>query len=106
MLGLVLLAMLAAPEPAVLRVGMDTRSRPWAFVPGLDYAAEDYEAAPRVSPAQLEQIVGVDVDVLKALCARLGVTPRIVPVAWNSIEQGLLDGKYDVFMNAWVPSTK
>jgi polar amino acid transport system substrate-binding protein len=108
-LALLLLAFLAAPpppEPQTLRVGMDTRSRPWAFVPGLDYSAEDFLAAPRVGASQLEQLVGVDVDFLQALASRMGVKTRIVPVAWEGIDQGLLDGKYDIIVNAWVPNTR
>lgn len=109
MLALLLLAALVAPpppEPTLLRVGMDTRSRPWAFVPGLDYANENFLATPRVSAAQLEEIVGVDIDILQALASRLGVKTRIVPVAWQDIDQGLLDKKYDIILNAWVPSTR
>jgi polar amino acid transport system substrate-binding protein len=108
MLALALLALLAAPatEPEALRVGMDTRSRPWAFVPGLDYFSEDFAAPPRVSAAQLQQLVGVDIDILEALATRLGVKTRVVPVVWEGIEEGLLDKKYDLIMNAWVPSTK
>ncbi len=103
-----LAAALASPALAsdVLRVGMDTRSPPWAFVPGLDYSAEDFSAPPRISSSQLDQIVGVDVEVLEALTRRLGMKARIVPVAWAGIEQGLLDKRYDVVMNAWVPSSK
>lgn len=109
MLSLVLLAALAVPpppEPPLLRVGMDTRSRPWAFVPGLEYSDEDYLQAPRVTAAQLETIVGVDIDVLEALASRLGVKTRIVPTAWQSVEKGLVDKKYDIVVNAWVPNSR
>jgi polar amino acid transport system substrate-binding protein len=107
MLPWLLLAALALPtEPGTLRVGMDTRSRPWAFVPGLDYAQEDFSRPPRISEAQLEQLVGLDVDILAALGRHLGVRAQIVPAVWAEIEQGLLDGRYDVIMNAWVPSSK
>jgi ABC-type amino acid transport substrate-binding protein len=108
MLTLLLAAALTAPppEPEVLRVGMDTRSRPWVFVPGLDYSGEDFGAAPQIAPEQVERLVGVEIDILKALAARLQVETRIVPVVWAGIEQGLLDNRYDVIMNAWVPSTK
>src|SRR5262245_14048306 len=100
-----LLALVLAAETE-LRVGMDTRSRPWVFVPGLDYSAEDFSKPPRITPAQIAQLVGVDLDVLAALAARLGVTPRIVPVAWEDIEAGLVADNYDVIMNAWVPSSR
>jgi ABC-type amino acid transport substrate-binding protein len=108
MLAAALLVLLAGPAPAadVLRIGMDTRSPPWAFVPNLDFSAEDFSAAPRLAPGQLEQIVGADIEILEALAHRLGVRTRIVPTAWAGIEQGLLDKKFDVLMNAWVPSSK
>jgi ABC-type amino acid transport substrate-binding protein len=104
-----LLAALAAPAPSgaeVLRVGMDTRSRPWAFVPGLDYSDEDFDRPPRVAEAQLEQLVGVDVDVLSAIARQLGVTPKVVPAAWSGIERGLLERRYDVILNAWLLNPK
>lgn len=105
MLGLVL-ALLLSPPADELRVGMDTRSRPWVFLPGLDYASEDFSKPPRIAPGQIESLVGVDVEILAALAKRLGVATRIVPVAWESIETGLVEKRYDVIMNAWVPSSK
>jgi polar amino acid transport system substrate-binding protein len=108
MLAAALLVLLAGPSPAteVLRIGMDTRSPPWAFVPDLDFSTEDFSAPPRLAPGQLDQIVGVDIEILEALARHLGVKTRIVPTAWAGIEQGLPDKRYDVLMNAWVPSSK
>lgn len=91
-------------ELPALRIGMDTRSRPWAYVPGLDYSKEDWTQPPRIGPEQIERLEGVDVDFMKALCARLGVRPQVVPWAWASIEAGLLSGDFDVLINAWVPN--
>jgi len=107
-LALLLASALASPiaEPDVLRIGMDTRSRPWVFVPGLDYSKEDFAAPPRITAAQLEQLAGVEIDILAVVARRLKVRARIVPVAWGEIEKGLLDKRYDVLMNAWVPSSK
>jgi ABC-type amino acid transport substrate-binding protein len=93
-------------ESEVLRVGMDTRSRPWAYVPGLDYSREDYSKAPRITPAQLKLLEGLDIDFVKALEARLPASLVIVPTAWESIEQGLVDERFDLLINAWVPSTR
>lgn len=108
--GLLLSVLVAALAPAsergVIRVGMDTRSRPWAYVPGLDYSQEDFSKPPRIGEAQLRQLEGVDIDILKALEARLGDSLRIVPAAWDSIETGLLDGRYDIIVNAWTPTTR
>lgn len=85
---------------------MDTRSRPWAFVPGLDYTKEDWTEAPKITPAQIAQLQGVDIEVLKALARRLDVSPEIVPSAWTGIEQGLLDKRFDIILNAWIPNSK
>ncbi len=106
MWSLLLALALAAPVSSELRVGMDTRSRPWAFVPGLDYSSEDFAQPPRITPAQLEQLVGVDIEILAEVAKKLGMTPRIVPVAWEDIEKGLVEKRYDVIMNAWVPSSR
>jgi ABC-type amino acid transport substrate-binding protein len=81
---------LGAAERSVLRVGMDTRSRPWASVPGLDYSKEDWAKAPTVTAAQLKRIEGIDIDVMKALAARMNRVPEIVPWPWDGIEDGLL----------------
>jgi ABC-type amino acid transport substrate-binding protein len=103
---LLLAGPLGAAEREVLRVGMDTRSRPWAFVPGLDYSKEDWSKAPMVSAARLKRIEGVDIDVMKALVARMNRVPQIVPWAWAGIEDGLLSKQFDVIINAWVPSDR
>jgi ABC-type amino acid transport substrate-binding protein len=110
-MGFALAAILAlfvqAPEPgAVIRVGMDTRSRPWAFVPSLDYSQEDFARPPRISEAQLRSLQGVDIDILRALEGQMGADLRIVPAAWATIEEGLLDGRYDLIMNGWAPTTR
>jgi ABC-type amino acid transport substrate-binding protein len=54
----------------------------------------------------VDELVGVEIDILGALASRLGMKTRIVPVVWDGIEAGLLEKKYDVILNAWVPSTK
>jgi ABC-type amino acid transport substrate-binding protein len=97
---------IGAPEPAVLRVGMDTRSRPWAFVPGLDYSKEDWQKPPRITPAQVEELQGLDIDFVKALGTRLGVTLKIVPYTWQHIEEGLVSKQFDLLVNAWVPNSR
>ena len=93
-------------EPPVLRVGMDTRSRPWAFVPGLDYTKEDWNQAPRLGPTQLDALDGVEIDIMKALARRMGVVPKVVPCAWVRIEQSLVEKRFDVILNAWVPNSR
>ncbi len=107
-LALLFAAALASPagDADVLRVGMDTRSRPWAFVPGLDYSKEDFAAPPRITRVQLGELQGVEIDILAAVARRLAVKTAIVPVAWEQIEKGLIDKRYDVLMNAWVPNSR
>ena len=80
-LALLLAAALVSPagEGEVLRVGMDTRSRPWVFVPGLDYSKEDFARAPGITPAQVEQLQGVEIDILEAVARRLGVKTQDRP---------------------------
>lgn len=89
-----------------LKVGMDTRSRPWAFVPGLDYTKENWAEAPKITATQIAQLQGVDIDVLKALARRLDVVPVVVPWAWAGIEEGLLDKQFDIILNGWGPHSK
>jgi ABC-type amino acid transport substrate-binding protein len=103
-LALLFIPNLVCAQAGAIRVGMDTRSRPWAYVPGLDYSEEDWTKPPRLSPGQIERLEGVDIDILKALCRRMDASCRIVPHAWASIEEGLLAGRFDAIMNAWAPS--
>lgn len=44
-------------------------------------------------------LVGFDVDVAKALCARLGVKPQFITTEWSGIIAGLQAGKFDVIVN-------
>jgi polar amino acid transport system substrate-binding protein len=94
----------ASDEKPVLRFGMDTRAAPAAYVPGLDYSREDPRSTPAVSPAQLETIEGLDVDVMNALARRLGIQPRVVPTSWYDLEKGLSDGRFDVILSSWTPT--
>jgi ABC-type amino acid transport substrate-binding protein len=100
------LATCVAGADAEIRIGMDTRSRPWAFVPGLDYSKEDWGQTPRISAAQLTLLQGLDIDFMKALAHRLNAVPRVVPCAWAHIEEGLLSKQFDLLINAWVPNSK
>src|SRR5262245_35135629 len=111
MRGIALLLGACAIVPSVaaqqaLRVGMDTRSPPWAFVPGLDYSQENPDADPQVPEAQLKKVVGIDVDVAQFLAQRLGRPLAIVPVAWFDLESALVKGRIDAIVCAWTPSAK
>ncbi|HDR9469560.1 transporter substrate-binding domain-containing protein [Burkholderia multivorans] len=54
------------------------------------------------------QLEGFDVDVAKAVAARLGVKPQFVTTEWSGILAGLQAGKFDVIVNqvAITPSRK
>jgi cystine transport system substrate-binding protein len=45
------------------------------------------------------QLEGFDVDVAKAVAARLGVKPEFVTTEWSGIIAGLQAGKFDVIVN-------
>ncbi|WP_326489770.1 transporter substrate-binding domain-containing protein [Paraburkholderia sp. ZP32-5] len=45
------------------------------------------------------QLVGFDVDVAKAVAARLGVKPQFITTEWSGILAGLEAGKFDVIVN-------
>jgi cystine transport system substrate-binding protein len=45
------------------------------------------------------ELVGYDVDVAKAVAAKLGVKPVFVTTEWSGIIAGLKAGKYDVIVN-------
>jgi len=88
-------------DVAPLRVGMDTRSAPWAFVPGVDYGSADFRKDPVLSRAKLERVAGIDVDRSRALARELGRRLAVVPVGYYRLEQALLGGEIDIIVNAW-----
>jgi polar amino acid transport system substrate-binding protein len=102
---LALLPVLAAPgfsqATRPIRVGLDPRSAPWAFVPGVDPSSADFRKDPVLSRADLEKVVGLDVDVSRALAAELGRRLVLVPVGYYRLEQALLSGEIDLVVNAW-----
>lgn len=95
-----------AADAPVLRVGMDTRTPPWSFVPGIDYTNEDFQSDPTATEAQIKKLEGLDVDVAGALARLLGTPLKIVPVSWFAMEEGLLAKKYDAIIGSWTPSRK
>jgi ABC-type amino acid transport substrate-binding protein len=102
---LVLLVGLAAAassqEATPVRVGLDPRSAPWAFVPGVDYGSVDFRKEPALSRADLDKVVGLDVDVSRALAGELGRRLVVVPVGYYRLEPALLGGTVDLVVNAW-----
>lgn len=51
------------------------------------------------SKAPNGELVGFDVDIAKAVAAKLGVKPEFVTTEWSGIIAGLQAGKYDVIVN-------
>lgn len=45
------------------------------------------------------ELVGFDVDVAKAVAARLGLKPQFITTEWSGILAGLQAGKFDVIVN-------
>jgi ABC-type amino acid transport substrate-binding protein len=101
-LALLLLASPSRPQEAgPLRVGLDPRSAPWAFRPGVGYDSVDFRAEPSLSRAEIEKVEGLDVDVSRALARELGRRLVIVPVGYYRLEQALVGGEIDLIVNAW-----
>jgi polar amino acid transport system substrate-binding protein len=70
-------------KPGVLMIGMEIG------YPPLEYYADD-----GVTPE------GFDVEMGKALAAKLGLKPEFVDVAWDGIFAGVQTGKYDCIMSS------
>ncbi len=108
MFALLLAALLAGPAalPSPIRVGMETRQPPWTFVPGQDVSGEDFRKPPSLTPAIEKKLVGIDIDVARALERRLGTPIKIVPSVWWDLEQNLLDGRFDLILSSWTASPR
>lgn len=106
-MGIVLCLVLSlAPVRALpdLRVGMEVRHAPWAYLPGTEMALHDIAVSPRLSSSEIRRLEGFDVDVMHALAKRLSRRPRIVPTAWGRLEHDLVAGRFDVIVSAWTPT--
>jgi polar amino acid transport system substrate-binding protein len=68
-------------KPGVLQMGSDTTYAPFEFMEG-------------------DTPVGFDVDLAKAVAARLGLKLQVVPTAWDGIIPGLKADKFDMLMSA------
>jgi ABC-type amino acid transport substrate-binding protein len=78
---------------------METRLPPWSYVPELSR-----RASPALSPAEMQRLVGLDVDVMKALAAQMKRSAVVVPTVWYELEKDLLANRFDVILSAWTPS--
>jgi ABC-type amino acid transport substrate-binding protein len=97
-------AIAAPPAPSAIRVGLDPRTAPWAFVPGYDDSKEDVRAQPSLSADQLAGLTGLDVEVLHILARDMGADVEIVPTPWVDLEAGLRERRFDLILDAWTPS--
>jgi polar amino acid transport system substrate-binding protein len=104
-LAAALLLQAAAPT-ATLRFGMDTRGAPGSFVPQLEGRQEDHRLAPQVTKEQLRSVVGLEVDILRALARRMGAAPEIVPISWFDYEKELSAGRVDLILGSWTPTSE
>ncbi len=104
-LVLVLLgSLITAAEQPRLRVCMETRDAPWAYVPGHEWDIVDREAAPVLTARERARLVGLDVDVMDALAGRLMMSAELVPTTWIKLEGALADGTCDAIISSWTPT--
>lgn len=68
-------------ERGTLIVGLEGDWAPWSFV------GED------------DELTGFDVEVAKAIAAKLGVEAQIVPGEWDGLFAGMDAGRYDIVVN-------
>lgn len=68
-------------ERGTLIVGLEGDWAPWSFV------GED------------DELTGYDVEVAKAIAAKLGVEAQIVPGEWDGLFAGMDAGRYDIVVN-------
>src|SRR6202022_2918220 len=71
----------AVKQRGTLRIGLE------GTFPPFDYKAPD------------GQLVGFDVDIAKAVAAKLGLKPEFITTEWSGIIAGLQAGKFDVIVN-------
>jgi ABC-type amino acid transport substrate-binding protein len=99
-----LLAILAVTANApALRVCMETRDPPWAYVPGHEWDLVDRNTTPTLTARERTRLVGLDVDVMNALAERLGMRPQVVPTSWVKLEGALGSGQCDAIISSWTP---
>lgn len=104
--ALALLASLATAASASpsLRVCMETRDAPWAYVPGREWDLVDRTRTPTLTARDRTRLVGLDVDVLGALARRLETGTQIVPTSWVELESALAGRRCDLIVSSWTPT--
>lgn len=91
-----------AGEADVVRVGMDPRSPPWVFIPGVDYSRDDTRPD-RPAKVDVKKLTGFDVEVMEVLTRRMGARAKVIPTPWAQLEDGLLARRFDLILCGWTP---
>ena len=68
-------------ERGIIIVGLEGDWAPWSFVDEND------------------QLMGFDVEVARAIAAKLGVEAEIIPGEWDGLFAGMDSGRYDIVVN-------
>jgi cystine transport system substrate-binding protein len=76
-----------------------TQNRPSTLQSGVLKIGMEGTYAPFTFKDERGQLVGFDVDVARAVAARLGLKPEFVLTEWSGILAGLQARKYDVIVN-------
>jgi ABC-type amino acid transport substrate-binding protein len=99
-----LAALASTADTPALRVCMETRDPPWAYVPGHEWDVVDRKATPTLTARERVRLVGLDVDFMNALAERLGRRPQVVPTSWVKLESALGEGHCDAIISSWTPT--
>lgn len=62
-----------------------------------------YESYPPYEFSEGGELKGIDVDMIKAVCAKLGVTPKFQEMPWkravSEVKEGKVDGIFSLYLN-------
>ncbi|MEF2276882.1 transporter substrate-binding domain-containing protein [Deinococcus sp. YIM 134068] len=83
----------------LLTGGAEAQTRPTTLESGVLKIGMEGTYAPFTFKDERGQLVGFDVDIAKAVAARLGLKPEFVLTEWSGILAGLQARKYDVIVN-------
>lgn len=87
--------LLRGPKPDKSLRDLEARGE---FKVCMDASYPPFEWIPEGEPA--DHIIGLDVDLARAIAARLGVTATLVNVGWDGLYDSLLVGKCDAIVSA------
>jgi arginine/lysine/histidine/glutamine transport system substrate-binding and permease protein len=93
---LIILIGILAFAPQVLADDLDKIKSSGVMTVGTDATYPPFEYA----DDQTREIVGFDIDLMKGVCARLGVRAEFIVVPFDAIISGLNSGKYDCLISS------